>query len=397
MQARFEAPGSRIAVVGLLDSEERDKLALILAGVQQAGHTPILIDAELVAAGQARFDRGPSGARLSVAGKAGVAIVDGIRGWHRSVTGAGERVVVDGITVVAREPYRPLASTWARVRAGTVRPTTMSIPVDAVWPEALDITRRLEFERLYRGLAEHRIPTLAGSWGSVLTTMLKHRLRETLDRVAVDVPQPRAVVLDAAMREADIQRAREQFSGGVWLKAPNDTHGRGVAWLPAGEKAAAAARAVMRDTPDGTLCLMEEDVCGIVEDPGGRQYRADLAVTVLDNRVLQATLRVQPRRAHPTNSSHGGRSVAITPSTLPDDVRRIAVRAVSATGSRYGSTDILGGLVSTGGYTVVRSPRPVVCEVNVMPGGRSPGFLSLVTLPLVAAYVDASREASTPA
>jgi hypothetical protein len=194
------------------------------------------------------------------------------------------------------------------------------------------------------------------------------------------------------MDDADFEQARGRLSTpSVWVKAPDDSHSHGVRLLPPGENAAAVVRTAMRETPDGRLCLLEEDIRGIVQDPAGRRYRADQAVTVLDGRVIHAAMRVQPDLGSPTNSLRGGRSLAIAPGSLPAEVRRIAIGAVTATGSRYGSADILGGLAGFGPYTVVHSPRPVVCEVNKMPGGRSPGFLSRVIGPLVAAYVAAGR------
>jgi glutathione synthase/RimK-type ligase-like ATP-grasp enzyme len=110
-----------------------------------------------------------------------------------------------------------------------------------------------------------------------------------------------------------------------------------------------------------------------VDDEG---RRTDLAVTVLDGRAIHATVRTQAAEGVPTNSVHGGRSTAVDPGLLPAGTRQLAVDAVRATGNRYGSTDIFGAADS-----------PVAGEVNVMPGGRSPGFLERVIDPLVSAYV----------
>jgi hypothetical protein len=47
----------RIAVVAMLDSEERDKIPLILERIRLAGHEPLLVDAELFAHGGAHISR----------------------------------------------------------------------------------------------------------------------------------------------------------------------------------------------------------------------------------------------------------------------------------------------------------------------------------------------------
>jgi hypothetical protein len=47
----------RIAVVAMLDSEEEDKIPLILEGIRVAGHEPLLVDAELFTHGGAHISR----------------------------------------------------------------------------------------------------------------------------------------------------------------------------------------------------------------------------------------------------------------------------------------------------------------------------------------------------
>jgi hypothetical protein len=279
------------------------------------------------------------------------------------------------------------------LRAGTVRAVDEPIRVDAVWPDALDITRRLEFEGLYRQLAEERVPTLAGSWESVLDATLKHRTRRVLGQAGERIPQPRSEIVTADLADSEIERVRSLLGpADVWVKAPNDSHSHGIFWVPGGEAVARTARKAMRETPDGTLCLIEEDVCGVVADAAGHLYRADLAVTVLDGRAVHAALRTQPDVGAPTNSLRGGQSMAVDPAALPAEVRRIAVAAVVATGSRYGSADIFGGLSLGTPFTGVRCRPPVVGEVNKMPGGRSPGFLARVIGPLVSAYLAETAE-----
>lgn len=360
-----------IAVAGLLDSCERDKLALILHGVQRSGHVPILVDAELFTTGSCRVE--PTALALDRVH----AVVADISGSHRALDGTPEQLTATGVTVLTADPgtreisdparSRPASGT-ARSRPGARR-LAGRLNVDALWPEAIDIGRRREFEGLYRQIAASGVPTLTGSWESVLNTMFKHRTRRVLEGVA---PQPRYVIVTAGMTDDEIEDARHTLGPvDVWVKAPDDTHSHGVTWLATDQRIAPVARAAMRPTPDGELCLVEEDVRGT--DGGGR--RADLAVTVLDGRAIHATLRVQAAEGAPTNSLHGGRSFAVTPGSLPGETRDMAVAAVSAVGCRYASVDIFGG------------PSPVVGEVNAMPGGRSPGFLTRVTGPLVAAYV----------
>jgi hypothetical protein len=128
------APPRRIAVVALSDADEHDKIALLLYGIRAAGHVPILVDAAPFAAGAARLVPGGI-AGMRVAGRAE------IRGRHREAGGAIRTVAVGEVPVVTADPD-----------------ATEVIPVDAVWPEALDITRRLAFEGLYRQIEEHRVP-----------------------------------------------------------------------------------------------------------------------------------------------------------------------------------------------------------------------------------------------
>jgi len=93
--------------------------------------------------------------------------------------------------------------------------------------------------------AEPTDRALAGTWESVLNATFKHRTRAVLGRAGL--PQPRAEIVHAAMTEADIEAARERVgTPEVWVKAPGDSHGRGIKWIPAGEKAAPAARQAMR-------------------------------------------------------------------------------------------------------------------------------------------------------
>nr|WP_221373829.1 hypothetical protein [Actinoplanes polyasparticus] len=346
----------RIAVVGLFDSAERDKLALLLHGIQRAGHHAVLVDAEIFAGTSPR-------------GRLGEVVVDGIRGRHRTVDGATAQVTVDGITVLTGSGLAPLCGS---ARPGTARAVIGPYAVDAVWPDALDITRRLEFESLYREIAAQRIPSLAGSWESVLNATYKHRTRRILAGASPPLPQPRHTVVTADVVTADAELCGRTAPVDVWVKAPGDTHSHGVFWVPRGREIDTAVRQALRPTPDGRLCLVEEDVCGV--DDEGR--RIDFAVTVLDGRAIHATVRAQSAEGMPTNSVHGGRSTAVDPITLPTEIRRLAVDAVTATGNRYGSTDIFGPADS-----------PVVGEVNVMPGGRGPGFLARVVDPLVSAYV----------
>ncbi|GAA4609128.1 hypothetical protein BJY16_007177 [Actinoplanes octamycinicus] len=347
----------RVAVVGMPDSAERDKLVLLLHGIRRAGHTPLLVDADLFASGAVRLD-GPA-----IRDAAPVRLPP-LTGRHRTVAGLVERLSVDGITGAARSPGE-------------------AIGVDAVWPEALDIGRRLAFEGLYRQIAAAPVRSPAGSWESVLATMFKHRMRRLVG------PGVRHAVVTA---RDDAEAARQAVSrGDVWVKAPDDTHGHGVHHLSPGEPAVPAVRKALRRTPDGELCLIEEDIRGLLADPGGRPHRADLAVTVLDGRILQATLRVQPDLAAPTNSRHGGDSLPVAVGSLPVAVREMAIGALAATHCRYGSADILGSVPGDSGFTVVDPVPPAVGEVNKMPGGRSPGFLDQVVMPLVEAVVSASR------
>ena len=242
--------------------------------------------------------------------------------------------------------------------------------------------------RSYRQIAAGCVPSLAGSWDSVLNASFKHRTRRILHGAGTRIPQPRTAIVTADMTDDDIEHIRHRLSAtDVWVKAPNDTHSHGVFWLPRDQNIAPAARKAIRSTPEGELCLVEEDVCGVVTDAHGRPHRADIAVTVLDGRAVHAAVRIQSAEGIPTNSLHGGQSAAIDPQSLPDEVRRIAIDAVLATGSRYGSADIFGGASGGIPFTTVRSLPPVVGEINKMPGGRSPGFLTRVIDPLVSAYV----------
>ncbi|MCO8269409.1 hypothetical protein M1L60_02255 [Actinoplanes sp. TRM 88003] len=325
----------------MFDSAERDKLALILHGIRHAGHCPILVDAELYAA------REPISAVL----------VDGVRGHHRTLDGSPAHVIVDDVIVLTAAGREQLVG---RAKPGAARTLSEPLAVEAVWPDALDITRRLEFAGLYREIAEQGLTSLAGSWSSVLDATFKHRTRQVL----AALPQPRHAVVTAEL-------PARTLPVDVWVKAPGDTHSHGVFWVPRGQDIAPAVHQAMRPTPDGRLCLVEEDVRSIV---GGE--RTDVAVTVLDGRAVHATVRTQSQAGRPTNSRHGGRSVAVDPGLLPTRIQRLAVDAVTATGNRYGSADIFGDWAA-----------PVVGEVNVMPGGRSPGFLARVIDPLVAAYV----------
>jgi hypothetical protein len=326
----------RVAVVGQLDSPERDKLALIAHALRDDGHLPLIVDASLAPAGRLRIV--PGALHL----EAGT-IRTTLTGRHRHFDGQWADIVVPDVTV------------------HTGPGPTRSIGVDVVWPEALDNDRRFGFEALYRYGGSP-----AGSFGSLLTVTYKHRTVAALD----GLPQPGFRVVGNDWTDPAIRRAQAELGGVVWVKTSDGTHGRGVTRIGPDADAVAAVRTAMRPTPDGMLCLMQADATRTVAGA-----RTDVALTVLDRRVLLATVRWQSDPDAPTNSAYGGDSAAVVPAEVPAAARDLAVAALEVTGRRYGSVDLFGD-----------PGRPVVGEVNAMPGGHAPGFLDHVVRPLVRAY-----------
>ncbi|RAK27452.1 hypothetical protein B0I29_12386 [Actinoplanes lutulentus] len=330
-------------MIGRLDGEERAKLALFACALRQAGHAPVIVDAELFRAGLCFYADGS----VRCSPGAVVQTVARLEGHHR---------LLDGTPAVAVATAVPLITAGGGGAAGAVRVDAVLIDavlIDAVLIDAIDIDRRLEFEGLYRQVGT--IP-----WESVLNVTFKNRTRHLLDG---HLPQPRWAV---ATPGDDPSLVRHGVSeGDVWVKSPNDTHGRGVHFVAHGEGIDKPVRSAMRDTPDGRLCLIEEDI-----HPLSRAGRADLSVTVVGGRAVHAVWRFHHERRAPTNSAHGGWSVAADVASLPAATRELAEQALTAAGLTYGSADLFGATIG---------------ELNLQPGGHSPGFLERVVTPLVAA------------
>jgi hypothetical protein len=278
-------------------------------------------------------------------------------------------------------------------QAGTQGPPAIS----ALWPECLDIRRREDFRELFHQIKSSNIPSLAGSWASVLAVSFKDRTVAALDAVPTQVPHAQTRILPPDLTLPELRTLRLDLGGGdLWLKPSSSTHGRDVTFIPAGES----------DDPDALILdiarryqgkdglLIQEDIRSIVRDESGKAYRADLAITVLDSKVLQVTARVQADLAKPTNSAYGGHSIGISSQDTPRPLVDLAIQAIAATGNRYGSVDIFGGCFDWPGMTVVETCPPVIGEINLQPGGRSPGFRERVLPALVSAYLDAIESRS---
>jgi glutathione synthase/RimK-type ligase-like ATP-grasp enzyme len=269
--------------------------------------------------------------------------------------------------------------------------------IDALWPECLDIKRRGDFMGLFQEIKSSNIPSLAGSWASVLAVSFKDRTVATLGGLPTPVPHAQTRMLPPDPTIPELRALRLDLGGGdLWVKPSSSTHGQGVTFIPASAS----------DDPDTLILdtvrryqgeddlLIQEDVRSIVRDESRKLYRADLAITVLDRSALQVTARIQADPAKPTNSAYGGHPINIPPEHTPRPLADLAVQAIAATGNRYGSVDIFGGCFDWPGITVLETRPPVIGEINLQPGGRSPGFREQVLPALVDAYLHAIESRS---
>lgn len=390
-RAGLNQASHRIAVVAGLDSEERDKIPLILEGIRLAGHEPLLVDAELFVHGGARISRTAMGRYVFRTPALRMDVCRELTGWYREINGRQSRVSIHDVHAALFDcnPRRSDALHHTGAQESPV--------IDALWPECLDIERRGDFKELFREINSSNIPSLAGSWTSVLAVSFKDRTAAALEELPTPVPYARTRVLppDPALPELLALRA-DLGEGDLWVKPSSSTHGRDVTFIPAGET----------DDPDTHILdiarhyqgkgglLIQEDVRSIVRDENGKIYRTDLAIIVLDRNALQVTARVQADLAKPTNSSYGGHSIHISPKRTPRPLVDLAVQAIAVTGNRYGSVDIFGGCFDWPGMTVVETRPPVIGEINLQPGGRSPGFREQVVPALVNAYLHAIENRS---
>jgi hypothetical protein len=376
----------RIAVVAMLDSEERDKIPLILERIRLAGHELLLVDAELFAQGGAHISRTAIGQYVINAAALRMDVCHELTGWYREIDGRRSRVDIHDAPVALFDHSRQRAD--ALYQADLQGPPV----INALWPECLDIKRRGDFRELFQKIKSSNIPSLAGSWASVLAVSFKDRMVAALDEAPTPVPHAQTRVLPPELTLPKLRTLRLDLGGGdLWVKPSNSTHGRDVTFIPAGKG----------DDPDALILdiarryqgkdglLIQEDTRSIVRDESGKVYRADLAITVLDSKALQVTARVQADLAKPTNSAYGGHSIGISPQDTPRPLVDLAIQAIAATGNRYGSVDIFGGCFDWPGTTVVETCLPVIGEINMQPGGRSPGFREQVLPALVNAYLDA--------
>jgi hypothetical protein len=388
-----------VAIIGMPDSGERSKFALIFRALRRSGATPLFFDAELFAKGYARVEN-LDGRSPAISVRHGLSIqrakVNRISGAHFDERGEKQNVHIDGIDVVTNNWAQTIISENAQ--PSTERSLVDVIPVDGFLLDGLDVVHRPNFQTLIADISRLGLPCVSGTWEAVQNTTYKNLTYDVLRRAGL--PLPKTVKVSATASDLKILRAREELGAGQvnWVKRVNSSHCEGIDLARHREDIIAFARNAMSPTPAGELCLLQQDVATFAVDAATHKqlYRVDLGLTCLDGVILQATARFNEDIFSPTGGGRGGRSMPIDPSQLSDQICHLGPAAIAGTGHRYGSSDILGGwnvgdkiFSPYGLLDVVRSDAVAVAEVNFLPGGHSPGFERDVLPPLLDALFDA--------
>lgn len=394
----------RIAVVAMFGSHEAGKLALILRGIRDAGHIPVLIDAKLFSTGEARLTRNAGGRPAIALDNRMVAatIADNVTGEYRQLKGRRATLHVDGVEVVARTPMEAPVSPETTLHPYSA--ASSMIPIDAVVPEGIDILHRAWYQNLYKQIGEHDIPSNCGPdpWLAVQNTIHKDRtlrlLAEVADRTGYQIGLVKSRTVTKETTRDELRSIWEELSGPdgfIWVKASNDTHGQGVEPTLTFQEYLDAVDEILGNPAYNGKCLVQRDSRGLMAR-NGTVNRVDLNIAVVDGEAVHATLRYQRDLALPTNSKHGGKAIALDLDRLPQKLKDDAVWAITVTGNKSGSVDFVGSTEFADGsfdyddFELVAPPSPLALnEVNMNPGGRSPGYFDRVVRPFVQSIVRA--------
>jgi hypothetical protein len=418
-------PGATVAVVAFLSSVESPKVVSIIQELRSRGHYPVLIDAQVFEKNLATIEADSNGRRISFEPGSGVTLsyADGVTGGTKNLHGTFMPVVLNTLPVITVDRNQPvLRSPHAQI-GEPVTPVRevhdvsgKPLTIHGVWADGVDIERRFGLEQFFRELWDTNTPSLTPSWESIVSASLKNRTYQRLDsyhdQTGIHINRPRTIEIHRPNGQLRQILARIQEELGyvgkdgmahqpdrIWVKATDNTHSQRIHLVDMGAGPRSLLDSVRQSlsiTFDGELCIGQEDVLTVLQGPDGTLYRGDLAIVGLNRIARSATLRLNDDLTKPTNSHFGGIPLNIPLSTLHPEVIEINLASLDGLEMIYGGTDVVGGLregqefpTARGVFTVVQAADGNLCEINLTPGGRSPGFHLLVIIPQANYLLDA--------